>query len=134
MENTIENARKFYVESKSDDAPRIMRDYASACSAQSSIGEDGLNEFIEKALRDKGLIRANSPTHFTETSVWLKQVIIEAISRLSERKIVLPSEEDLHNIFKLPENPTVGRIVGNDISIAAAKTIIDEIKRLNGIN
>ena len=119
MENTIENAIKFLedkykYERSRDDSNNLwikeMVAYASACSAPSSIGE---NE-IEKEASEK-----------YDRETWIDGVKW-AISRLSERKIVLPSEQDMIDAYNVDPTFTSFATPWN--------ACIESIKRLNGIN
>lgn len=105
----------------------MMVDYCSACSAPSSIGED---EIIKAGMDYQSKFIAPNGNDLDVSDIDFMAGIRWAISRLSERKIVLPSEEwlrDNKNTKSMSEAYAVGKLYGIDL-------ILSEIKRLNGIN
>lgn len=101
MENTTESAKSFLTKYRDerthpvsvDYFAEMMVDYASACSAPSSIGEDVIRNKYPTTIAELG----RKPDDTDEDGLfWYNHLRREgakwAISRLSERKIVLPSE------------------------------------------
>ncbi len=144
MENTRENAAAFL--KKCNEATFVAipitpegimvayaeRVVASACSAPSSIGEEikvtVSDEDIYKACPDFDIITKGDFN--TLATTMMEEAFISgakwAISRLSERKIVLPSDEDMRSMYlKMGMNGSFDQIWNACLS---------EIKRLNGIN
>ena len=127
MENTIQSAEEFTrrQDSMNLDIHETMVKYASACSAPSSIG-DGEIEAAAKTHAGSKWVENHSPVLYRERKHGFIKGCDFAISRLSERKIVLPSEINGFDYCSLSECVNSFES-GYDLAIS-------EIKRLNGIN
>ncbi len=111
MENTIDNAKSFLTKYRDERTHPVSVDYfaemmvafASACSAPSSIGEDEKNRIVQEVIEMHPYKVPGKPdTYCDYNQGWedacdiLDQHLTKyAISRISERKIVLPSEEEI---------------------------------------
>ena len=133
MGNTIQSAKEFIdkIDETVDESWRTSYDslaqafvsYCAACSAPSSIGEDEIQKAAIECLE--------ASTDLTETEqVFVLAGFYEgakyAIPRLSDRKIVLPSEINGFDYCSSSECVNAFES-GYDLAIS-------EIKRLNGIN
>lgn len=159
MENTFENAIDFADEFVGSNVqlgykpttriPEMLVAYASACSAPSSIGEgeDILGEMdkvFPSTIAQLGRkMNADEHGEGKEINMFLENAYKKegAIwmygrlrSRLSERKIVLPSEEEKQRIY-LKMYPEMREEDGYDTDFEEAWTAaIESVLRLNGIN
>ncbi len=143
MENTIDNADTFLRQQENYVPPAVFEmvkkrlvAYASACYAPSSIGEDEKNRIVQEVIEMHPYKVPGKPhTYCDYNQGWedacdiLDQHLTEwAISRLSERKIVLPSDID---------NPYEGdlkRLTLSDGFEQGWKAHERSVKELNGIN
>ncbi len=128
MENTIQSAEEFIqwaqhsfenetgeIGSQAEWMVAYAKEVAtSACYAPSSIGED---EIVKEAYAIFGTYPTVERVHWMAGAKW-------AISRLSERKIVLPSEV----------MPSEGGKIDYLSHSGGWNECLSEIKRLNGIN
>ncbi len=140
MENNLENAVKYlddkygYTRERSEENDKWINEmlaYASACSAPSSIGEEMKltvsDEEIYKACPNFDIITKGDFDAIATTM--MEEAFISgakwAISRLSERKIVLPSDEDFKSVRQYQDS---------QLERHGWNSCIYELKRLNGIN
>lgn len=150
MENTTESAKSFLTKYRDerthpvsvDYFAEMMVDYASACSAPSSIGEDEKNRIVQEVMEMHPYKVPGKPhTYSYYNQGWedacdiLDQHLTKwAISRLSERKIVLPSEDDLQKYYEGIKEDDTSLTIYDAMNIKIHwNAAIECIKRLNGI-